>query len=140
MKEITHSAKQTEALGEKFAQSLKVGDFVSLYGELGSGKTTFTRGLCRELKCTVDVSSPTYNIINIYPGQIEVSHVDLYRVDNNLHELGLDELDDSGKITIIEWAEKAKNYLPQKRFNVYFTIIDLMNREIKIEKNNDTRN
>ncbi|MCD6163361.1 MAG: tRNA (adenosine(37)-N6)-threonylcarbamoyltransferase complex ATPase subunit type 1 TsaE [candidate division Zixibacteria bacterium] len=133
MKEITHSEKQTEALGEKLARSLKPGDFIALYGQLGSGKTAFTRGLCRELKCIVDVSSPTFNIINIYPGKIEVSHIDLYRVDNDLHELGWDELDNSENITIIEWAEKAKNYLPQMRFDVYFTIIDLETREIEIE-------
>ena len=134
MKQITHSEKQTEELGRKLSYKLKPGIFLALYGSLGSGKTAFTRGVCSGLKCSVDVSSPTFNIINFYPGNIEVAHVDLYRVDSGVDEIGWDELIDSDRIVIVEWAEKAKNDLPPGRFDVFFMIIDNETREIRTEK------
>jgi len=130
---ISNSEKDTEALGGQLARQLKAGDVMALYGPLGSGKTAFTRGVCGSLNCTVDVHSPTFNIINFYPGDIEVAHVDLYRIDENLDDIGWDDLFDNGRIIIIEWAEKAKNNLPDKRIDVYFNIIDMETRQIEVK-------
>lgn len=133
---ITRSEKHMEVIGRDFAAGLKAGDFLALYGLLGSGKTVFARGVCRGLGCKLEAHSPTFNIINFYPGNIEVAHVDLYRINSGLEELGWDELVDSDRVIIVEWAEKAKNDLPAKRFDIFFTIVDIETREVKIIKLN----
>lgn len=132
MKTISHSENQTEALGKELALKTKPGDVIALYGSLGSGKTAFTRGICTGLKCFSAVHSPTFNIINFYPGDIEVAHVDLYRIDNNLDKLGWDDLFNTERIVVIEWAEKARNDLPKRRLDIYFDIIDLTTRKIEV--------
>ncbi len=137
---ITHSEAETEAAGCQLADKLKSGDCVALYGSLGSGKTAFSRGVCQGFRCTVDAHSPTYNIVNIYPGNIEIVHIDLYRVDSGLEEIGWDDFFDQERIAIIEWAEKAKNDLPPKRLDVFFKIIDFETREIRIVRKNGTGN
>lgn len=133
---ITRSENQMEDIGRDFAIGLRAGDFLALYGSLGSGKTVFTRGVCRGLGCRLEVHSPTFNIINFYPGDIEVAHVDLFRIDSGLHELGWDELIDSDRVIVVEWAEKAKNDLPSKRFDIFFNIIDVKTREVRIKRLN----
>ena len=130
MTTITRSENETERFGEKLAASLNRGDVLALYGPLGSGKTAFTRGLCRGLHCRVDVHSPTFNIINFYPGDIEVAHVDLYRLDH-FDDIGWDDLFDGERVVIIEWAEKAQKELPDNRLDIYFKIVDLDIREIE---------
>ncbi len=137
MKTFSHSENQTEALGKELALKVRPGDVIALYGSLGSGKTAFTRGICCGLNCSVDVHSPTFNIINFYPGDIEVAHVDLYRVENNLDELGWDDMFNTERVVVIEWAEKAKNNLPKRRIDVYFDIIDLLTRKIEVVELND---
>lgn len=137
MIEITYSEEATESLGQRLSTRLKPGDCLALYGELGAGKTAFTRGLARGTKSTVDVSSPTFNIINIYPGEVEIAHVDLYRIEGNLEGIGWDDIFQPDRIVVIEWPEKAKNYLPDNTINILFNVIDLNTREIKIEIDND---
>lgn len=139
MIKITHSGSQTESFGEKAAAGLKKGDVIALYGSLGSGKTAFVRGLCRGLKCRVDVHSPTFNIINFYPGDIEVAHVDLYRIAS-VDDFGWDDLFNGERIVIIEWAEKVKGNLPDKRIDIFFKIIDQYTREIELNTDHDTGN
>ena len=90
-------------LGER----LKAGDVVLLTGGLGAGKTTFVRGVARGTGSEADVASPTFQLIRIYPGRVQLAHVDLYRVENDaeLRDLGLDELADSGAV-VVEWGER----------------------------------
>jgi len=137
---ISHSEHQTEVLGQELALRIGPGDVIALYGSLGSGKTAFTRGICNGLNCAPAVHSPTFNIINFYPGDIEVAHVDLYRIDNNLNELGWDDMFNTGRIVVIEWAEKARKDLPKHRIDIYFEIIDLMTRKIEVIEPDDTGN
>ena len=137
---FSNSENQTEALGKELALKIKLGDVVALYGSLGSGKTAFTRGFCSGLNCTLDVHSPTFNIINFYPGKIEVAHVDLYRVDDNLDELGWDDMFNAERVVVVEWAEKAKNDLPKHRIDVYFDIIDSTTRKIEVIEPDDVGN
>lgn len=135
---VTHSEAETEKIGEDLASGLRPGDCLALQGSLGSGKTAFIRGLCRGLQCTADVSSPTFNIVHIYPGAIEVAHVDLYRISDDLESIGWDDIFDPGRIVVIEWAEKAKKYLPEDHVDVFFKIVDSESREISLELSDDS--
>ena len=137
MKITTLSEYETESLGERISSKLKPGDCLALYGELGAGKTAFTRGLARGLNSTVDVSSPTFNLVNIYPADIEIAHVDLYRIENDLVSIGWDDIFQPDRIVVIEWPAKAKNYLPEKRVDIIFKVIDLETREIMIDIDDD---
>jgi tRNA threonylcarbamoyladenosine biosynthesis protein TsaE len=105
--QVTSSAEETEALGEEVGASLKAGDLLLLAGPLGAGKTTFVRGLARGCGSTAPVASPTFQLVRIYPGRVQLAHVDLYRVKaaGELLDLGLDELIDEGAV-VVEWGDR----------------------------------
>lgn len=107
--ETTASAVETEALGEQLGTRLKPGDLVVLAGPLGSGKTTFVRGMARGTGSDAQVQSPTFTLVRIYPGRVQLAHVDLYRVKaaGELADLGLDELLDEGAM-VIEWGDRLE--------------------------------
>ena len=92
--EVTHSPAETEAFGESFGKRLRVGDMVLLTGELGAGKTTFVRGVARGTASNAPVASPTFQLVRVYPGRVQLAHVDLYRIEtpSELGDLGLEEL------------------------------------------------
>src|ERR1700675_3622784 len=100
--EITHSASETEALGERFGGRLRVGDMVLLTGELGAGKTTFVRGVARGTASAAPVASPTFQLVRVYPGRVQLAHVDLYRIEtpSEFGDLGLEELLEQGAVEI----------------------------------------
>ena len=104
---VTRSAAETEALGEAMAATLAPGDLLLLAGELGAGKTTFVRGLARGLGSTAAVQSPTFTLVRVYPGRVQLAHVDLYRVESSaeLAELGLEELLEEG-VVAVEWGDR----------------------------------
>jgi tRNA threonylcarbamoyladenosine biosynthesis protein TsaE len=119
---ITTSVKGTIALGERLAARLGVGDCVALVGPLGAGKTVLVRGLARGMgvKDRRAVSSPTFVLVQEYPGRIPVFHVDLYRLTDagrELPRLGLEEMLAAG-LVIIEWAERAAGALPPGHWQV----------------------
>jgi tRNA threonylcarbamoyladenosine biosynthesis protein TsaE len=105
---FTGSEEETSAAGEALARSLSPGDVVLLYGELGAGKTAFVRGLARGLGTDpAEVSSPTFTLIQEYRGRVPLFHVDLYRLhEQEVDDLGLEELVLGGGIVAIEWAER----------------------------------
>lgn len=105
--ETTTSAAETEALGQQLGARLKPGDLVLLAGPLGSGKTTFVRGMARGAGSDAQVQSPTFTLVRVYPGRVQLAHVDLYRVKaaGELADLGLDELLDEGAM-VIEWGDR----------------------------------
>jgi len=107
--ETTASAAETEALGERLGADLKPGDLVLLAGPLGSGKTTFVRGMARGAGSDAQVQSPTFQLVRVYPGRVQLAHVDLYRVKvaGELADLGLDELLDQGAM-VIEWGDRLE--------------------------------
>ena len=106
MEIISQSCAQTESVGEKFAKTLKETEVIALFGELGAGKTAFTRGLCRGLAVTDDVASPTFAIVNEYRGKFKFYHFDMYRIQtlDDLHSTGYFDYLDTG-ILVIEWSE-----------------------------------
>ena len=92
---LSHSEDETFEFARKLAESLEVGSHILLFGELGAGKTAFTRGLVAGFgpESVDEVSSPTFTLVNRYQGAVTIYHIDLYRVaDDDLHDLGLDEI------------------------------------------------
>jgi len=116
---VSCSPEETEAAGERLGRTLASGDVVALTGELGAGKTCFTRGLARGLESDARVTSPTFVMINEYRGRVPIHHVDAYRTTglDELIDLGLPELFVDG-VTIVEWAEKVESLLPANAIRV----------------------
>lgn len=115
MEYITHSAEETERLGAEYAKSLLPGDLVAFSGDLGAGKTAFTRGILRGLGYEGRVTSPTFAIVNEYTTPAgSVAHFDLYRILDSeaLFEIGFEEYLDGSRIVLIEWSENAAELLP----------------------------
>ena len=107
--ELTASPAETELAGEGLGKRLQPGDVVLLSGELGAGKTTFVRGVARGAGSEAWVSSPTFQLVRVYPGRVQLAHVDLYRIENpaELADLGLDELAQQGAV-VVEWGERVE--------------------------------
>lgn len=131
---VSSSPEETEILGEKLAEKLCPGAVVALFGELGAGKTCFIRGVCRGLKVRERITSPSFILINHYRGTLPVYHIDLYRL-KSVQEfllLGYEEYLFGEGVTLIEWAEKAKPYLPPDTVTVSIEIVDETKRAVVI--------
>jgi tRNA threonylcarbamoyladenosine biosynthesis protein TsaE len=115
----TNGAAETEAVGEAIGSQLRVGDLVVLSGDLGAGKTTFTKGLARALGVEQRVTSPTFTIVQEYDGRLPVAHVDVYRLERiqELYDFGFEELLEE-RVTVVEWGEAIALVLPRERVNV----------------------
>jgi len=144
---ITHSSSETEKLGEKLAKKvkkIKKGVVIALYGELGSGKTTFVKGLAKGLGIKKRIISPTFIFIREYSLVARNTkhvtrnfyHIDLYRINEakDARGLGLEEiLVDPQNVVTIEWAEKIKNLLPKKRIDIFFRYLREDKRKITLK-------
>ena len=133
---ITTSDEETISLGLRLGALLSEGDVVALVGELGSGKTWFTKGLALGLGVSPDtiVTSPSFTLVNEYKGRYTFYHMDFYRLENlpEVLSAGLEEyLHDSG-VVALEWADRWPEILPDKRVLVKFLIIDDRRREITL--------
>ena len=106
---VTNSPADTEREGELLGERLRVGDVVLLTGELGAGKTTFVRGVAQGTGSKAPVASPTFQLVRVYPGRVQLAHVDLYRVENSaeLRDLGLEELAEQGAV-VVEWGDRIE--------------------------------
>jgi tRNA threonylcarbamoyladenosine biosynthesis protein TsaE len=118
----------TRSLGRKIGRLVQGGEILALFGELGTGKTTFVQGLAAGLGLAPEnVSSPTFVIIsNLTGGRLSLNHVDLYRLDlDEAAELGLEEMmtgvDSETQITVIEWADRALELIPSDRLEIHFS-------------------
>lgn len=118
----THSSKETRLLAGKLLSELKGKHVFALHGELGSGKTCFTKGLADALGVVEPVTSPTFTIINEHHGNLTLFHADLYRLSSveEALEIGLDTHMESDGITAVEWAERAAELMPPDAVHVYF--------------------
>ncbi|MGA9118258.1 MAG: tRNA (adenosine(37)-N6)-threonylcarbamoyltransferase complex ATPase subunit type 1 TsaE [Bacteroidota bacterium] len=117
----TTSPEETIALGKELGSTLLCGDVVAISGTLGTGKTCFVKGVCESLGVQAHVGSPTFTLINEYPGaSCTVVHIDLYRLrkGKELQELGLLEYFDEGHICLVEWPEMVLPLLPQDHHTV----------------------
>ena len=105
---------------------------ICLIGDLGSGKTLFTKAFAHSLEVPENITSPTFNIIKEYEGEMKLFHMDVYRLDEvkDKEELGLSECFTKGGITIIEWADLVPDLLPKERLEITFKVIDENTRYI----------
>ena len=133
---LSHCEEDTEKIGAEFAQELKKGDFVAFFGNLGSGKTAFVRGVASVLCKGAHVSSPTYAIVNEYPGETDIFHFDMYRItdDDSLYSVGFYDYPDRNGIIFTEWSENITFALPETRYNVTFEKTGETDRKITVEK------
>jgi tRNA threonylcarbamoyladenosine biosynthesis protein TsaE len=107
MKSSSASSAETEALGAQLGRTLRPGDIVLVSGELGSGKTTFVRGACRGLGVKGPVTSPTFTIGHLYDGDVEVAHLDLYRLDS-IDPAILEDYVTPERVAFIEWPAELE--------------------------------
>lgn len=129
---ISHSAEQTQEWAERLSHLLQPGDVITLEGDLGAGKTTFTQGLARGLGVRGVVNSPTFTIIKEYQGSMPLYHMDVYRVDDELEELGFDEYFYGEGITVVEWASRIRSVLPVILLEIYIRRLEGDSREIQL--------
>ena len=116
------SRDATIALGQKIGQQLAAGDVLVLDGDLGAGKTTFTKGLAKGLEIPDIIKSPTFTIIHEYhDGRLPLYHMDAYRLENGgAEDLGLEEYFDSDGVSVVEWAEFVADELPADFLAIHF--------------------
>ena len=113
---VTNSPAETEALGQRLAERLQPGDVIAYTGDLGAGKTAFTRGLARGLGITERITSPTFTIVNEYQGgRLPLFHFDLYRLggEEELFDIGWEDYLTRGGVCAVEWSENAEGALEE---------------------------
>lgn len=133
----THSAEKTRQLGEWLAGRLKAGDTLLLRGELGSGKSEFTRGLAKGLGVTETVTSPSFTILNVYEsGRLPLYHFDWYRLEDSgeLYELGMDEYLGGDGIAAVEWPEQCEDAVPEDALEIRFRYVDENTRDLSFRR------
>ena len=129
----------TIRIGLEIGKQLRAGSVVALHGALGAGKTTLVKGIARSLNIEEAVTSPSFTLIAEYEGSregnpITLYHIDLYRISHpqEVEDLGMEEILDGEGICVIEWAEKASEFLPESAVRVEIVIEDKGRRQIKI--------
>lgn len=135
----SNSRKETENIAKAFAKTLKSGDVVCINGDLGAGKTAFTKGIADGIGVKDAVSSPTFTIVNCYSGEIPLYHFDVYRIADSeeMYDVGFDEYVGGNGVCVIEWADIISDILPEDRYDITITKnFDIHDdfREISIEK------
>lgn len=138
MEYILNDLKDTEKFGQIFARTLKKQDVISLIGDLGAGKTTLTKSIAKSFGIKENVTSPTFSLVNTYYGNIQLNHIDLYRLEDEMEieSLDIDELLYPEGITIIEWASQAQSYMPRNLIEIYIEKTGDVSRKIRIDGNN----
>jgi tRNA threonylcarbamoyladenosine biosynthesis protein TsaE len=137
--------KDTVALGKKLGNLLNAGDIICLKGDLGTGKTYFTKGIASGLKINEPITSPTFTIVNEYQGRLKLFHFDVYRVNDidEISAIGFDEYIFSDAVSVIEWADYIKELIPEECIWINIYKIPEKSpdfRKIVIEYNGDRYN
>ena len=118
----THNEYETIELAQNLESEKIPNMVICLNGELGSGKTVFTKGFANALGVKDSVTSPTFNIIKEYDGELPLYHMDVYRLDGNTEGIGIDEYFTKGGVVIIEWANTIQDILPEHRLDIKFKV------------------
>ena len=132
---ITHSPEETEQLGAALARQLRPGTVIAYTGDLGAGKTAFTRGLARGLGYREPVTSPTYTIVNEYlGGRLPLFHFDMYRLSSadDLWDIGWEDYLERGGVCAVEWSENVRDAM-EEALTVAISKVDESTRDIEIE-------
>jgi len=137
---ITNSERETEELGAKLARELPDGSVVAFYGELGSGKTAFVRGMARGMGIDALVNSPTFTIVNEYVGARSLFHFDMYRLGSadELFDIGWEDYLARNGVCAVEWSENVEDAFEGDEVVVTFRKIDENTREITVEGGRET--
>lgn len=133
---ISNSPAETEAIGRRAAENIGVGSVLALKGDLGSGKTLFVKGVVGGLGSSADVTSPTFTILHEYRGgRLPVYHFDLFRVENPqvLARLGLDDYFFGDGVSVIEWADRFPEFVPEQTRWIFFEIKSETHRAITFQ-------
>ncbi len=129
----THNELETIELAQNFESEKFPNMIICLNGELGSGKTMFTKGIANALGITENITSPTFSIIKEYDGELPLYHLDVYRLDGVTDGIGIEEYYSKGGVVVIEWANTIKDILPEERLDIKFKIIDENRRVLIIQ-------
>ena len=134
---ITRGPTATRELGQRIGQQIKAGSVIALIGELGCGKTCFTKGVCAGLGIPRrQVNSPTFAFVNEYQGRLLVLHLDLYRIDDVSDGLDVGIMDYLARaeegVAIVEWADKVLALLPDDRMVVQFDVLSPRKRQLRL--------
>ncbi|MGA4722468.1 tRNA (adenosine(37)-N6)-threonylcarbamoyltransferase complex ATPase subunit type 1 TsaE [Fictibacillus nanhaiensis] len=129
----TKSAEETMSFAEKLGSILHKGDVLTLAGDLGAGKTTFTKGLAKGLGVTRTVNSPTFTIIKEYSGRLPLYHMDVYRLEDSDEDLGFEEYFSGDGVCVVEWAVFIEDYLPEERLELVISHKGDDEREIQLK-------
>ncbi|MCD8562320.1 MAG: tRNA (adenosine(37)-N6)-threonylcarbamoyltransferase complex ATPase subunit type 1 TsaE [Bacilli bacterium] len=127
---ITKNETETILLAQNFESEKFPNMIICLDGELGSGKTVFTKGIAKALGIEESITSPTFTLIKEYDGELPLYHMDLYRLNGSIDELGLEEYFEKGGVVVIEWASTIRQYLPKERLEIKIKVLDENRRSI----------
>lgn len=116
----SYSYEDTHKIADEIAKTLKGGEFIAMYGDLGAGKTAFVQGLAKSLGITNHITSPTFTIVNEYEGRLPLYHFDVYRIadPDEMYEIGYEEYIESDGVCIIEWAELIEDLFPKAYYKI----------------------
>ena len=121
----TRDERETIQIAQNFESEKFENMIICLQGDLGSGKTIFTKGFAQALGIEENITSPTFNIIKEYlNGEMPLYHMDVYRLDGKIDGTGIEDYFTKGGVVIIEWADMISNYLPEERLDIKFKIVD----------------
>ena len=120
----TKNEFETIEIAQNFESEKFPNMIICLDGELGSGKTVFTKGIANALGIEETITSPTFTIIKEYEGELPLYHMDVYRLDGNTDGVDIEEYFTKGGVVVIEWADTIKNILPKERLDIKFKVLD----------------
>ncbi|MDR0140289.1 tRNA (adenosine(37)-N6)-threonylcarbamoyltransferase complex ATPase subunit type 1 TsaE [Metabacillus idriensis] len=130
----TNSPEVTTKLAVRLGELVNPGDVITLEGDLGAGKTTFTKGLAKGLGIQKNVNSPTFTIMKEYrDGRLPLYHMDVYRMEDSEEDLGFDEFFEGEGVTVVEWAHLIQEQLPPDRLGIRILRVENESREIIFE-------
>lgn len=132
-KYISNCQLDTIKLAENFESEKFQNMIICLDGELGSGKTLFTKGFAKALGINEVITSPTFTIIKEYDGEMSLYHMDVYRLDDFSADIGIEDYFLKGGVCIIEWSENIKSILPEDRLEIKFKVVDENKRKLLIK-------
>jgi tRNA threonylcarbamoyladenosine biosynthesis protein TsaE len=127
---ISNSEAETAQVSEKLGTLVQPNSVITLEGDLGAGKTTFTKGLAKGLGVTRTVNSPTFSIIKEYKGRLPLYHMDVYRLHNSEEDLGFEDYFYGGGVSVVEWAQYIEEYLPTELLSITIRLINDNKREM----------
>lgn len=133
---ITKSEQMTQEISTRLGKQLQAGDVLTLEGDLGAGKTTFTKGLALGLDITRNVTSPTFTIMKEYVGRLPLFHIDAYRLEHSEEDIGLEEYFYGEGVSVIEWATFIAEDIPADHLAITIEFIDETTRKLTLRPTN----